>query len=83
VLESVLQCEVRHFAYPFGDHRSWQRKHMVMAEEAGFESAVSAVPEVIEAAGHTPLRALPRIGWDGRQNSLRAMRVILSGSEFS
>jgi peptidoglycan/xylan/chitin deacetylase (PgdA/CDA1 family) len=83
VLESALQCEVRHFAYPFGDHRSWQRKHMVMAEESGFESAVSTIPEVIEAAGHTSLRALPRIGWDGRQRSLRAMRVILSGSEFS
>jgi peptidoglycan/xylan/chitin deacetylase (PgdA/CDA1 family) len=83
VLEAALQRDVRHFAYPFGDRRSWQRKHMVMAEEAGFESAVSSVPGVIEAAGHTPLRALPRISWDGRQRSLRAMRVILSGSEFS
>ncbi len=83
VLESALQRDVRHFAYPFGDRRSWQRKHMVMAEEAGFESAVSSVPGVIEPAGHTPLRALPRITWDGRKGSLRAMRVVLSGSEFS
>ena len=81
VLESILQREVRHFAYPFGDHSSWQRKHMMMAEEAGFISAVSSVPGVIEAAGQSPLYALPRIGWDGRQRSLRAMRVMLSGSE--
>jgi peptidoglycan/xylan/chitin deacetylase (PgdA/CDA1 family) len=80
VLESILQREVGHFAYPFGDHASWQRKHMMMAEEAGFISAVSSVPGVIEAAGQTPLHALPRIGWDGRQRSPRAMRVILSGS---
>jgi hypothetical protein len=55
---------------------------MAMAEEAGFVSAVSTIPGVIEPAGHTPLLALPRISWDGRRRSMRAMRVILSGSEF-
>ena len=82
VLESALQRDVRHFAYPFGDHASFQRRHMTMAEEAGFESAVSSISGVIESSGNTPLRALPRIGWDGRQHSLRAMRVILSGNEL-
>ena len=83
VVESALQRDLRHFAYPFGDRKSWQRRHMVMAEEAGFVSAVSTVPGVIEPAGHTPLLALPRITWDGRQKSLRAMRVILSGAALS
>ena len=82
VVESALQRDVRHFAYPFGDRKSWQRRHMAMAEEAGFVSAVSTIPGVIEPAGHTPLLALPRISWDGRQNSMRAMRVILSGASF-
>jgi peptidoglycan/xylan/chitin deacetylase (PgdA/CDA1 family) len=80
VVEAALRRDVRHFAYPFGDRQSWQRKHMAMAEEAGFVSAVSAIPGVIEPAGHTPLLALPRITWDGRLGSLRAMRVILSGA---
>jgi hypothetical protein len=53
-----------------------------MAEEAGFLSAVSAIPGVVEAEGRTSLHALPRIAWDGRQRSLRAMRVILSGATF-
>lgn len=83
VLETALRHEVRHFAYPFGDGQSWQRKHMAMAEEAGFASAVSTIPGVIEPAGHTPLLALPRISWDGRLHSLRAMRVILSGAALS
>jgi peptidoglycan/xylan/chitin deacetylase (PgdA/CDA1 family) len=83
VVESALQRDIKHFAYPFGNRQSWQRKHMAMAEEAGFVSAVSTVPGVIEPAGHTPLLALPRISWDGRLNSLRAMRVILSGGAFS
>ncbi len=80
VMETALRREVRHFAYPFGDRQSWQRKHMAMAEEAGFVSAVSAIPGVIEPAGNTPLLALPRMTWDGRLSSLRAMRVMLSGA---
>jgi peptidoglycan/xylan/chitin deacetylase (PgdA/CDA1 family) len=80
VAEAALRRDVRHFAYPFGDRQSWQRKHAAMAEEAGFVSAVSTIPGVIEPAGHTLLLALPRITWDGRLRSLRAMRVILSGA---
>lgn len=80
VMEAALRRDVRHFAYPFGDRKSWQRKHMAMVEDAGFVSAVSAIPGVIREAGHTPLLALPRISWDGRLRSLRAMRVVLSGA---
>jgi peptidoglycan/xylan/chitin deacetylase (PgdA/CDA1 family) len=82
VAEAAFRRDVRHFAYPFGDRASWQRKHAVMAEEAGFVSAASAIPGVVEAEGRTSLHALPRIAWDGRQRSLRAMRVILSGALF-
>ena len=82
VAEAAFHRGVRHFAYPFGDRASWRRKHAVMAEEAGFISAVSAIPGVVEAEGRTNLHALPRIAWDGRQRSLRAMRVILSGATF-
>jgi hypothetical protein len=35
---------------------------------------------VVQAEGRSNLRALPRISWDGRQRSLRAMRVMLSGT---
>lgn len=80
VMETALRRDVKHFAYPFGDRKSWQRRHMAMVEEAGFVSAVSSVPGAIEPAGQTPLLALPRVTWDGRLRSLRAMRVILSGA---
>jgi hypothetical protein len=80
VVEAALRRDVKHFAYPFGDRQSWQRRHIAMAEEAGFVSAVSTIPGVIEPAGHTPLLALPRIAWDGRLSSVRALRVILSGA---
>ena len=82
VIEAALRREVRHFVYPFGDRKSWQRKHMAMVEDAGFVSAVSAMPGVVQEAGRTPLLALPRMSWDGRMRSLRAMRVILAGASL-
>jgi hypothetical protein len=51
----------------------------LLAADAGFVSAVTAVPGVVWAAGRSNLQALPRISWDGRWRSLRAMRVMLSG----
>jgi peptidoglycan/xylan/chitin deacetylase (PgdA/CDA1 family) len=82
VANAAFHREVRHFAYPFGDRVSWRRQHAAMAEEAGFVSAASAIPGVVETEGRTNLHALPRITWDGQQRSLRAMRVILSGVTF-
>jgi peptidoglycan/xylan/chitin deacetylase (PgdA/CDA1 family) len=82
VAQAAFHGDVKHFAYPFGDRASWRRQHVVMAEEAGFASAVSAISGVVEAEGRTNLHALPRVSWDGRQRSLRAMRVILSGIRF-
>jgi peptidoglycan/xylan/chitin deacetylase (PgdA/CDA1 family) len=82
VAQAAFHRDVRHFAYPFGDRASWRRHHVAMASEAGFASAASAISGVVEAEGRTNLHALPRIAWDGRRRSLRAMRVILSGITF-
>src|ERR1700737_1093739 len=82
VAEAAFHRDVRHFAYPFGDRAAFRRQHVAMADEAGFASAASAISGVVEAEGRTNLHALPRIAWDGRRRSLRAMRVILSGITF-
>jgi peptidoglycan/xylan/chitin deacetylase (PgdA/CDA1 family) len=79
VAQAAFQRDVRHFAYPFGDHAAFRRQHVTMATEAGFASAASAIAGIVEAEGRTNLHALPRITWDGRQHSLRALRVMLSG----
>jgi peptidoglycan/xylan/chitin deacetylase (PgdA/CDA1 family) len=83
VAEAAFGGTIRHFAYPFGDRAAWRRQHVVMAEAAGFDSAVSTISGVVEAQGRTNLHALPRIAWDGRERSLRMMRVILSGITFA
>lgn len=82
VAETALRRPVGHFAYPFGDAKSWHRAHVVMAQEAGFASAVSTIPGIVEARGYTSLHTLPRIAWDGRLSSLRLLRVMLSGFMF-
>ncbi|MGY4479538.1 polysaccharide deacetylase family protein [Bradyrhizobium sp. USDA 3364] len=83
VAESALRRPIRHFAYPFGDRDAFRRPHVVMAEEAGFASAVSTISGVVEAQGRTNPYVLPRIAWDGRVRSLRMMRVLLSGVMFA
>jgi len=82
VAQATLRGDIRHFAYPFGDRAAFRRQHAAMADEAGFASAASAISGIVEAKGRTDLHALPRIVWDGRLRSLRAMRVILSGVTF-
>ncbi|CCE07190.1 putative Polysaccharide deacetylase [Bradyrhizobium sp. STM 3843] len=82
VLETALRRPVRHLAFPFGEQTSFRRAHVVMAEEAGFVSAVSAIPGVVQTEGRTNLHVLPRIAWDGRSRSLRALRVLMSGATF-
>ncbi len=82
VAQAAFHRDVRHFAYPFGDRLSFRRQHVAMAAEAGFTSAASAMSGIVEAEGRTNLHALPRISWDGRQTSLRVMRVLLSGITF-
>jgi peptidoglycan/xylan/chitin deacetylase (PgdA/CDA1 family) len=82
VAHAAFRRDIKHFAYPFGDRGSWRRHHVAMADEAGFTSAASAISGIVAAEGRTDLHALPRIAWDGRRRSLRAMRVILSGITF-
>lgn len=79
VLETALGGPCLHFAYPFGGQDCYGPREMMLAREAGFTTAVSAGPGVIRSDGQSELMALPRIAWDGRRNSLRALRVVLSG----
>lgn len=83
VAEAAFQRAVRHFAYPFGDRDAFRRLHVAMAREIGLASAATALPAVVEAKGYTNLHELPRVAWDGRQRSLRMMRVMLSGVFFA
>lgn len=79
VLETALGMPCRHFAYPYGDVHSFTPRDVMLAREAGFATAVSSEAGLIGRDGAPDLMCLPRIAWDGRRTSLRALRAILSG----
>jgi peptidoglycan/xylan/chitin deacetylase (PgdA/CDA1 family) len=79
VMQAAFHRDIKHFSYPFGDRNSFRRQHLALAADAGFASAVSTISGVVQTEGRNDLYALPRIAWDGRLRSLRAMRVMLSG----
>lgn len=79
VTEAALGRPLQHFAYPFGDPDAAGRREALLAAEAGFASAVTGQAGVLWDRGRSHLLALPRISWDGRRSSLRALRVMLSG----
>jgi peptidoglycan/xylan/chitin deacetylase (PgdA/CDA1 family) len=78
VAQAALGREARHFAFPFGDEKTFGSEHVAMARETGLASAVTSLPGVVLADGRSDLHALPRLAWDGRR-PLRALRVMLSG----
>ena len=83
VAEAALHRPIRHFAYPFGDRDAFSRQHVTIAQDIGLASAATVLPAVVESKGYSNLHALPRLAWDGRQRSLRMMRVLLSGMYFA
>jgi len=77
VAEAALPVPPTHFAFPFGDKAAFGTRDIAMVTELGFASAVTSLPGVVKAGAN--LHALPRLAWDGRWNSLRALRVKMSG----
>jgi peptidoglycan/xylan/chitin deacetylase (PgdA/CDA1 family) len=80
VAQAALGHDPVHVAFPFGDSKSFGPRDARMAQQAGFASAVTSVPGVVLPDGRSNLHALPRLAWDGRRRSLRALRVMLSGT---
>lgn len=79
ILETAIERNCPEFAYPFGEGDTFGRRDVLLALDAGFAGAVSARPGFIAAGGEGDPMCLPRIAWDGRNQSLGALRVILSG----
>jgi peptidoglycan/xylan/chitin deacetylase (PgdA/CDA1 family) len=77
VAEAALGRPVPHLAYPFGDRGSFDERHVRMAEQGGFTSAVTTVPGAVTARSNR--LALPRVKFDGSRRSLRMLKAMLSG----
>lgn len=79
ILEAALGRACEEFAYPFGGTHTFSRRDVLLAQDAGFSGAVSARAGLVVPGGETDAMCMPRIAWQGRPGSLRALRVVLSG----
>jgi peptidoglycan/xylan/chitin deacetylase (PgdA/CDA1 family) len=81
-LERELGSQVRHFAYPFGDHGSAGQREFVYAREAGFASAVTTRRGPLHAEHASHVHALPRVSLNGNYQAKRYFELFLSGAPF-
>jgi peptidoglycan/xylan/chitin deacetylase (PgdA/CDA1 family) len=81
-LETEIGREVRHFAYPFGDHASASAREFALAKEAGFTTAVTTRRGPLHAAHADHLHALPRVSLNGNFQLMRYVNLFLSGAPF-
>jgi peptidoglycan/xylan/chitin deacetylase (PgdA/CDA1 family) len=80
VIEAALLVRPQHLSYPVGDRTSAGPREFAIAAELGFKTAVTTRPGVLFRAHAQHLTALPRISLNGEFQSLRYVRVLLSGS---
>jgi peptidoglycan/xylan/chitin deacetylase (PgdA/CDA1 family) len=79
-LESIIEREVRHFAYPFGDANSCGEREFRLAEAAGFATAVTTrIGNLFSAHLERPL-CLPRLRFLGPCESVGFMECQRSGA---
>ncbi len=80
VIEAALSARPEHLSYPIGDRTSAGPREFGIAAELGFKTAVTTRPGVLFPEHAQHLTALPRISLNGEFQSLRYVRVLLSGS---
>ncbi len=79
-LESRLGITVRHFAYPFGGRAEAGAREILLARDAGFDTAVTTRHANLQREHRSHLHALPRISVNGFHQSARDLAVLLSGA---
>jgi peptidoglycan/xylan/chitin deacetylase (PgdA/CDA1 family) len=79
-LEAVLQRQVVHLAYPYGDRNAAAAREFALARTAGFHTAVTTRPGMIFAENAAHLTALPRISLNGNFQDTRFLSVLTSGA---
>ena len=78
VAQAAIGRDLTHFAYPFGQRGTFDARHIRIAQELGFTSAVTTISGVVETEGRPNLLAMPRIRWGEGRPSLRRLRAMVS-----
>ncbi|RXF75133.1 polysaccharide deacetylase family protein [Hansschlegelia zhihuaiae] len=73
----------RHFAYPVGDLSAAGARDYALADEIGFDSAVTTRPGHLDASHAAAPTALPRVSLNGHFQTRAAVDALLSGAPFA
>jgi peptidoglycan/xylan/chitin deacetylase (PgdA/CDA1 family) len=79
-IESALQREVVHLAYPYGDKIAAGPREFELARNAGYKTAVTTRPGMIFSESGRHLTALPRVSLNGNYQDERILPVLTSGA---
>lgn len=79
ILEQRLGQRPRHFAYPYGYAAAVGPREVGLAEEAGYDSAVTTRHGILRREHREHMTALPRISINGHYQSIAHIRTMLSG----
>ena len=78
-LESLIDREVRHFAYPFGGKEDCGPREFAMVRDLGFATAVTTRNANLFPEHAAALTALPRLGFSGEQLNAILLHLKLAG----
>jgi peptidoglycan/xylan/chitin deacetylase (PgdA/CDA1 family) len=79
-LEGLIQTEVRHFAYPFGDARACAEREFALCAEMGFRSATTARIGNLFLEHKDQKTALPRLRFNGDCESIGFLECQRTGA---
>jgi peptidoglycan/xylan/chitin deacetylase (PgdA/CDA1 family) len=79
-IESALQREVMHLAYPYGDKIAAGPREFALARTAGYKTAVTTRPGMLFSENRHHLTALPRVSLNGNYQDARILPVLTSGA---
>lgn len=79
-IEAALQRPAIHLAYPYGDRAAAGAREFMLAQAAGFKTAVTTRPGMIFPENAAHFTALPRISLNGNYQDERFLPVLTSGA---
>ncbi|PPD26540.1 MAG: polysaccharide deacetylase [Hyphomicrobium sp.] len=82
-IEVELGRPCRHFSYPYGCDKAAGAREFALAQELGFETAVTTRKGLVHPSHAASLNAIPRLSLNGDFQDLRYVDAMLSGVPFS
>ena len=78
--EALAGCEIRHFAYPYGDAAAAGDREGEICAQSGFSSAVTTESATLFPADAARPFALPRLTFNGAFRHGPQLDLLLSGA---